>query len=59
MQREAEEGSDAHGVFPADDVVLKFLYMAALELEKKWAKPIKDWPLIYGQLAILFEDRLS
>jgi len=51
--------TDARRVFPADDAVLKCLFMAALELEKKWSKPITNWPIIYGQLAILFEDRLS
>ncbi|MEW6116526.1 MAG: hypothetical protein AB1553_06460 [Nitrospirota bacterium] len=34
------------------------LYMAALELERKWSKPIKDWAIIYAQLVVLFEDRL-
>jgi len=51
--------TDARRVFPTDEAVLKSLYMAALDLEKKWVKPIRDWPVIYSQLAILFEDRLS
>ncbi|MFO0751970.1 MAG: hypothetical protein U0411_01425 [Thermodesulfovibrionales bacterium] len=37
--------------------MLKSLYMAALELEKKWTKPIKDCSIIYSQFGILFEDR--
>lgn len=51
--------TDARRVFPTDEAVLKSLYMAAVELEKKWTKPIKDWPVIYSQLCILFEDRLA
>lgn len=50
--------TDARRVFPTDEAVLKSLYMAALELEKKWVNPIKDWPVIYAQLAILFEGRI-
>jgi len=50
--------TDARRVFPSDEAVLKSLYMAALDLEKKWTKPIKDWPIIYSQLVILFEDRV-
>ena len=46
-------------VFPTDEALLKCLYMAALELEKKWSRPIKDWPSVYIQIAILFEDRLG
>ena len=43
--------TDARRVFPTDEAVLKSLYMAAVELERKWTKPIKDWPIIYSQLA--------
>lgn len=51
--------TDARRVFPTDESVLKCLYMAALELEKKWSKPINDWPKIYAQLSIMFENRLQ
>jgi len=47
-------------VFPTEEsllTLLKCLYMAAMELERKWTK-IKDWPHIYSQIVILFEDRL-
>ncbi len=51
--------TDARRVFPTDEAVLKSIYLAALELEEKWIKPIKDWAIIYAQLVVLFEDRLS
>ena len=46
-------------VFPSDESVLKCLYMAALELERKWSRPLRDWASIYSQLAILFENRIQ
>ena len=49
----------ARRAFPSDEAVLKCLYMAALELEKKWTMSIRDWPVIYAQLSIMFEDRLA
>jgi len=45
-------------VFPTDESLLKCLYMAAVELERKWRRPVKDWASVYTQIAILFEDRL-
>jgi len=51
--------TDARRAFPSDEAVLKCLYMAALELEKKWTMSIRDWPVIYAQLSIMFEDRLA
>lgn len=53
------KATDSRRVYPSDESVLKSLYMAALDLEKKWTKPIGNWPIIYSQLVILFEDRLS
>lgn len=45
--------------FPLDESLLKSLYIVAMELEKKWSrKPITGWGRIYGQLSILFEDRI-
>jgi len=46
-------------LFPTDDAVLKSLYMAALELEKKWTLPLRGWSEAYSQIAILFEDRIQ
>ena len=52
--------TDGKRVFPSDMSVLKSLYLAALELEKKWSRSIiKDWGIIYGQLSIIFEERLE
>jgi len=45
-------------VFPTEESLVKCLYMVAMELERKWTK-IKDWPHIYNQIVILFEDRMD
>ena len=46
--------------FPSNTAVLKNLYLAALELEKKWDRSvIKDWGIIYGQLSVIFEEKLE
>lgn len=53
------KATGARRLFPTDDAILKSLYMAALELEKKWTMPLRGWSKIYSQIAILFEDRLQ
>jgi putative transposase len=53
------KATGARRLFPTDDAILKSLYMAALELEKKWTMPLRGWYRIYSQIAILFEDRLQ
>ena len=45
-------------VFPTDDAALKSIYLAAMQIEKKWKKTRYGWPQIYNQLAIYFENRI-
>jgi putative transposase len=51
--------TDAKRVFPSDSSVLKSLFMAARDLERKWTRPINNWSVIYAQLCILFENRVN
>ena len=43
--------------FPTDQAARKLLYLATMDITKKWTTPIRNWPLILNQLAIRFEDR--
>lgn len=45
--------------FPTPQAAQKLLYLATLDITKKWTAPIRNWPLILNQLAIRFEDRWS
>ena len=52
------KATSARRLFPTDDAILKSLFMAAMELERKWTLPMRGWSKIYSQIAILFEERL-
>jgi putative transposase len=45
--------------FSTTQAVRKLLYLANVNIVKKWTRPIVDWPAILNQLAIRFEDRLA
>jgi putative transposase len=45
------------GSFPTEQSVRKLLYLATMDITKKWTAPIRNWPLILNQLAIRFEVR--
>lgn len=45
-------------VFPTDDAALKSIYLAAQQIRKKWHKARFNWPQIYNQLYIYFEERI-
>jgi len=44
-------------VFPDDQSVLKSVYLAISNIQKKWSMPIRDWGMILNQFIIIFEDR--
>jgi len=45
------------GSFPTEQAVRKLLYLATMDITRKWTAPIRNWPLILNQLSIRFEDR--
>ncbi len=45
------------GSFPTPQAVRKLLYLATMDISKKWTMPYKGWPQILNQLAIRFEGR--
>jgi len=44
-------------VFPDDQAVLKAVYLAVANVEKKWTFPVRDWGSVINQLIIKFGDR--
>ena len=45
-------------VFPSDTALLKALYLATFEATKKWSMPLRNWGKVYGELSIMYEDRV-
>ena len=45
-------------VFPSDMALLKALYLSTFEATKKWTLTIRDWGQVYGELCIMYSDRL-
>lgn len=45
-------------VFPSDQALLKALYLATFEATKKWTMPIRNWGRVYGELSIMYPDRI-
>lgn len=45
-------------VFPTDDALLKMLYLATMDITKKWTGRRRDWGIIHSQLEVYFSERL-
>lgn len=46
------------GHFPNDEAAIKLIYLALINAEKRWSKPIRHWKRALNQFAIRFEGRL-
>jgi transposase-like protein len=58
FNRQLRKVTKSKGVFPTDDSLLKMLYLAMIDITKKWKGFRKDWYQILAQLEIFFPDRL-
>ena len=58
FNRQLRKVTKNKGVFPTDDSLLKMLYLAMMDITKKWTGKRRDWGIIHSQLEIFFEDRL-
>ena len=45
--------------FPSPESARKLLYLATVDISRKWTKPIMNWPQVLNQLVIRFEDRID
>lgn len=58
FNRQLRKVTKAKPIFPTDDSLLKMLYLATMDITKKWTGRRQDWGLIHSQLEIFFADRL-
>lgn len=57
FNRQLRKVTKAKSSFPTDDSLLKMLYLAMMDITKKWTMKVRDWGKIINQLAIHFEGR--
>ena len=58
FNRQFRKVTKAKSVFPTDDSLLKMLYLAMMDITKKWTGRRQDWSVIHAQLAVFFADRM-
>ena len=58
FNRQLRKVTKSKAVFPNDDALLKMLYLAQVDITKKWIGRRRDWGEIHSQLEVFFADRL-
>ena len=45
--------------YPTDEALLKIIYLATMDISKKWNQPLRIWKRCISQFAIYFDDRIE
>ena len=59
FHRQVRKVTKTKGAFTSDMALLKLVYLATMNIEKKWTSPLHNWSLTIQQLYIKFGDRIS
>ena len=57
--RQLRKATKGKSIFPNDEALTKMLYLATMEVTRKWTMRIPNWGQILGQLAIYFGERVT
>ena len=58
FNRQLRKVTKTRSVFPTDDSLFKMLYLAMVDITKKWTGRQRDWSVILAQLSIYFAERM-
>lgn len=58
FNRQLRKVTKAKSVFPTDDSLLKMLYLAMMDITRKWTGRRQGWSMIHAQLTVYFTDRM-
>ena len=58
LHRQFRKVTKNRAVFTNDDALIKMLFLATRDIQKKWTHQVHHWPSIITQLSIFFAERL-
>jgi len=45
--------------YPSDEALVKIIYLATMDISRKWTMPVRDWKSYISQFTIYFSDRMK
>lgn len=58
FHRQVRKVTKTKGAFTSDMALLKLIYLATQNIQKKWTMPLSNWAATVSKLSIIFSDRL-
>lgn len=59
LNRQFRKVTKSKSVFPSDTSLLKMLYLASMNIIKKWTQRYRNWDQVLSQLLILYPGRIE
>lgn len=59
FHRQIRKVTKTKGAFPSDEALIKLVYLATRNIQKKWSSPLQHWGTTVQQLSIIFENRIK
>ena len=59
LNRQYRKATKTKSVFPSDSSLEKMLYLASLNVAKKWTQRYRNWDQVLNQLTVLYGERLT
>jgi transposase-like protein len=59
LNRQYRKVTKTKSVFPSDSSLEKMLYLASLNVAKKWTQRYRNWDQVLNQLTVLYGERLT
>ncbi|MDT3429205.1 transposase-like protein, partial [Paenibacillus forsythiae] len=57
--RQLRKVTKGKSIFPTDEALLKMLYLATMDVTRKWTGRVQNWGQMLLHLSILFPDRIG
>jgi transposase-like protein len=57
--RQLRKVTKGKSIFPTDEALLKMLYLATMDVTRKWTGRVQNWGQMLLQLSVFFPDRIS
>ena len=57
--RQLRKVTKGKSIFPSDESLLKMLYLATMDVTRKWTGRVQNWGQMLLQLSVFFPDRIG
>ena len=58
FNRQVRKFTKVRTIFPTDESLNKYVYLATMEIMEKWTQPIHNWGTTLAELSLYFEEQL-